>query len=147
MITEIEIDEDIYHEKTDIGASSVRVYGNIDDINRVADYARHMYDPPTIKEFSDSDNNKNDVDMVNHPSHYEHGIECIDEMILLYGKEETMSFCKLNSHKYRKRALDKGGREDQDKSDWYVKKYAYLESKSERELLQEIIKKYDLINN
>ena len=147
MITEIEIDEDIYREKIDIGASSVRVYGNIDDINRVADYARHMYDPTTIKESLDSDNNENDVDMVNHPSHYEHGIECIDEMILLYGKEETMSFCKLNSHKYRKRAFDKGGKEDIDKSDWYIKKYAYLNSKSEFKLKEEIYKKYNLNNN
>ena len=97
--------------------------------------------------YDKTNNSDGDEDMVNHPSHYEHGIECIDEMILLYGRDETMSFCKLNSHKYRKRALDKGGREDQDKSDWYVKEYAYLESKSERELLQEIIKKYDLINN
>lgn len=126
MITEIEIDEDIYHEKTDIGASSVRVCGNIDDINRVADYARHMYDPPTMKENTDLNNNKEDIDMVNHPSHYEHGMECIDEMLLLYTLEEVMAFCKLNAHKYRKRAIYKNGEEDQKKSDWYIAKYEEL---------------------
>lgn len=66
-------------------------------------------------------------DLVNHPSHYtNHGMECILEMAMLYGFEETMSFCKLNAHKYRKRALDKGGRTDLDKSDWYVNTYKEL---------------------
>lgn len=66
-------------------------------------------------------------DHVNHPAHYcSSGMECIDEMILLYGEEETMTFCKLNAHKYRKRALDKGGREDIEKSDWYIAKYKEL---------------------
>lgn len=66
-------------------------------------------------------------DLVNHPSHYaSHGMECILEMIMLYGFEETMSFCKLNSHKYRKRALDKNGRQDLDKSDWYIEQYRSL---------------------
>ena len=129
----------VSYNESKSGNNSLVVHGNEEELKNVAKFVNNMY--------GKVNNPDNDKDMVNHPSHYEHGIECIDEMILLYGKEETMSFCKLNSHKYRKRALDKGGREDQDKSDWYVKEYAYLESKSERELLQEIIKKYDLINN
>ena len=124
--------------------NSITIQGCEAELVRIVNYVMHMYDSPVTCE-NDDGNIKEDV--INHPKHYEHGIECIDEMILLYGRDETMSFCKLNSHKYRKRALDKGGREDQDKSVWYVKEYAYLESKSERELLQEIIKKYDLINN
>ena len=42
-------------------------------------------------------------EMVNHPSHYtrENGMECIDEMLLLFGVEEVKSFCKLNAWKYR----------------------------------------------
>ena len=74
-------------------------------------------------------------DFVNHPSHYtSSGMECIDEMILLYGEEEVMSFCKLNAHKYRKRALDKGGKQDMEKSDWYLAKYKEL---------QDIVNKHD----
>lgn len=66
-------------------------------------------------------------DVVNHPFHYtNHGMECILEMVMLYGFEETMSFCKLNAHKYRKRAMDKGGRIDIDKSDWYINTYKEL---------------------
>ena len=44
-------------------------------------------------------------DAVNHPSHYcrEGSMECIDEMILLFGKEEDMQ-----------------------KSDWYINKYKEL---------------------
>lgn len=132
----------VSYNESKSGNNSLIVHGNGDELKKVAEFVNGMYDATC-----ENTDNEGDVDMVNHPSHYEHGIECIDEMILLYGRDETMSFCKLNSHKYRKRALDKGGREDQDKSDWYVKEYAYLESKSERELLQEIIKKYDLINN
>lgn len=124
--------------------NSITIQGHEAELVRIVNYVMHMYDSPVTCENDDEDIEE---DVINHPKHYEHGIECIDEMFLLYGKEETMSFCKLNSHKYRKRVLDKGGKEDQDKSDWYVKKYAYLESKSERELLQEIIKKYDLNNN
>ena len=96
-------------------------------------------------------NMSDDIDIVNHPSHYtSSGIECIDEMIILYGKEETMSFCKLNCHKYRKRAMDKGGRTDLKKSDWYAKKYLELLATPELELIKEIkerLKKKEQLNN
>lgn len=119
--------------------NSLIVHGNEEELKEVAEFVNSMYD--------NVDNLSIDKDMVNHPSHYEHGIECIDEMILLFGVMETMSFCKLNAHKYRKRALDKGGREDIDKSDWYMKEYAYLDSKSDFEVKEEIYKKYNLNNN
>lgn len=62
---------------------------------------------------------------VNHPAHYERegAMECIDEMVLLFGPQETAVFCKLNSWKYRYRAADKNGAEDIAKSDWYIRKY------------------------
>lgn len=65
---------------------------------------------------------------VNHPAHYnrEGAMECIDEMILLFGVEETKSFCKLNAWKYRERAINKNGEEDLKKSDWYIAKYKEL---------------------
>lgn len=67
------------------------------------------------------------TDMINHPSHYTaHGMECIDEMQLIFGREATMHFCLLNAWKYRKRALYKNGQEDMDKSDWYIAKYKEL---------------------
>ena len=76
---------------------------------------------------NDEGEEEEEEDLVNHPSHYtNHGMECILEMVMLYGFEETMSFCKLNCHKYRKRALDKGGRTDIDKSNWYVNTYKEL---------------------
>lgn len=67
-------------------------------------------------------------DNINHPSHYcqEGSMECIDEMIMLFGKEEVMHFCKLNAWKYRKRALYKNKEEDMKKSDWYLAKYKEL---------------------
>lgn len=122
--------------------NAVIVVGNPDELKNVAEFVNGMHDDT----YANIDNNS-DVDMVNHPSHYEHGIECIDEMILLYGVVETMTFCKLNAHKYRKRAFEKGGKEDMDKSDWYMKEYAYLDSKSDIEIKEDIYKKYNLFNN
>nr|DAG84180.1 MAG TPA: nucelotide kinase [Caudoviricetes sp.] len=57
----------------------------------------------------------------NTPEHYKtHGMECIKEMMLVFGKEATLNFCKLNVWKYRYRASAKGGDEDQNKADNYM---------------------------
>lgn len=74
---------------------------------------------------------ENKVDMVNHPPHYERegAIECIDEMEIAFGINETIIFCKLNAWKYRYRAADKNGREDIAKSDWYMRKAKELREK------------------
>lgn len=68
------------------------------------------------------------VDVVNHPPHYERegAIECIKEMLMIFGIEEVMSFCKLNAWKYRYRSADKNGAQDIKKSDWYMRLYKYL---------------------
>lgn len=65
---------------------------------------------------------------INHPPHYnrEGGMECIDEMIIMFGIDAVMDFCKCNAWKYRYRAADKNGEEDLKKSDWYIKKYQEL---------------------
>ena len=65
---------------------------------------------------------------VNHPSHYnrENSTECIEEMILVFGKEAVKNFCLCNVWKYRYRAADKNGAEDLAKSDWYFNKYKEL---------------------
>lgn len=67
-------------------------------------------------------------DVVNHPSHYcqEDSMECIDEMVAVFGAVAVMDFCLLNVWKYRKRAVFKNGEEDLKKSDWYMKKYIEL---------------------
>ena len=68
-------------------------------------------------------------ELVNHPKHYtrEDAMECIDEMVMLFGREETKVFCKLNAWKYRYRAAEKNGIEDLKKSDWYIQKYKELD--------------------
>ena len=70
-----------------------------------------------------------EVDMVNAPPHYLNGIECIDELVAVFGKEVVADFCLCNVWKYRKRALHKNGQEDLDKADWYMKKFMELEGK------------------
>ena len=68
------------------------------------------------------------ADKVNHPQHYnrKNAMECIDEMILVFGEEAVKHFCLCNAWKYRYRAADKNGEEDLKKSDWYLKKYKEL---------------------
>lgn len=80
----------------------------------------------TVKE--DIHNGKR-KDAVNHPEHYESGsYECIDEMIAVFGMSVVANFCLCNVWKYRYRALLKGGKEDMEKSDWYMCKYMELKS-------------------
>ena len=63
---------------------------------------------------------------VDHPKHYNRSIECIDEMIAVFGVEVVKHFCLCNVWKYRYRASDKNGDEDIEKSDWYMNKYMEL---------------------
>ena len=67
-------------------------------------------------------------EMVDHPDHYNQGsMECIDEMILIFGVEAVMDFCVCNAWKYRARAAYKGNpEEDMAKADWYLNKYKEL---------------------
>lgn len=70
------------------------------------------------------------IDNVNHPAHYENLLEdyeCIDSMVLLFGKEQTISFCRLNAFKYIFRHEKKNGKEDLDKAEWYLHKIEELE--------------------
>lgn len=69
-----------------------------------------------------------EIEKVEHPKHYnrEGAMECIDEMVLIFGKEAVKNFCICNAWKYRYRAADKNGEEDLRKSDWYLNKYKEL---------------------
>ena len=72
------------------------------------------------------DNEEEDV--VNHPNHYKaNAMECIDEMVLVFGKEAVINFCKCNAWKYRYRSEHKNGNEDLKKADWYIAKIKELE--------------------
>lgn len=77
--------------------------------------------------FNELDRPEPTVDIVNHPNHYTRGgMECIDEMELVFGKDAVATFCLLNVWKYRKRAVYKNGKEDLAKADWYMNKYKEL---------------------
>ena len=68
-------------------------------------------------------------DMVNEPPHYkQHAMECIDEMVEVFGVEAAKSYCKCAAWKYRYRAPYKGKfGEDNAKADWYLKKLSELD--------------------
>lgn len=70
------------------------------------------------------------------PAHYgrENAMECIDEMIFIFGEHAVMDFCLLNVWKYRYRALGKNGEEDLKKSDWYMAKYKELSDRCTRNI-------------
>ena len=63
------------------------------------------------------------IDNVNHPSHYEKScsIECIDAMRLAYGEKAVLDFCICNAFKYIWRHKAKNGTEDLDKAAWYIR--------------------------
>lgn len=71
---------------------------------------------------------KSKFDPVERPEHYcRNGIECIDAMIILFGHDATIQFCKLSAFKYRWRAGLKGDREqDEEKAEWYLQKTVEL---------------------
>lgn len=106
--------------------------------------AKDCFKPKELKAYDD-------VDMVNHPAHYNRdgAMECIDEMITVFGKDIVACFCLCNVWKYRYRASYKGHEEDLSKSDYYMAKYKELitersvlgfESVMEREELEDIVK-------
>lgn len=68
------------------------------------------------------------AEAVDHPKHYnrEGGMECIDEMVIVFGTQAVMDFCLCNVWKYRYRASSKNGAEDLKKAEWYMNKYAEL---------------------
>ena len=94
-------------------------------------------DVDKVKQQFLGDETSSDTDSItNHPRHYNRdgAIECIDEMILVFGKEATAHFCLLNCWKYRYRAgLKNNGYQDIEKSDWYMRKYKELKEELEEE--------------
>lgn len=68
-------------------------------------------------------------DMVNEPPHYkQHEMECIDEMVVVFGVSAVIDYCRCAAWKYRYRAPYKGKfEEDNKKADWYLKKAKELE--------------------
>lgn len=62
-----------------------------------------------------------EVDMVNHPPHYNTGkVECIDAIESALGREGFIAYCKGNVIKYMWRAGLKGApTQDLEKAEWY----------------------------
>ena len=62
-------------------------------------------------------------DMVNRPSHYNHGgIECIDAIKSMLGDEGFIAYCRGNAIKYQWRSgLKFNSEEDMEKSVWYTR--------------------------
>ena len=81
------------------------------------------------------DGDRRNYECVNHPDHYNHGMETIDKMRIMFGDKETRSFCKLSAFKYIDRAPFKGNQEqDLKKADFYLKYIKKMdEEKAERE--------------
>lgn len=105
----------------------------------------------TNEDYGFKEISKDEIDMVNHPQHYNRdgAMECMDEMITVFGKDIVACFCLCNTWKYRYRASYKGHEEDLSKSDYYMAKYKELitqrsvlgfESIMELEELEDIVK-------
>lgn len=82
----------------------------------------------TNEDYGFKEISKDEIDMVNRPQHYNRdgAMECIDEMITVFGKDIVACFCLCNTWKYRYGASNKGHEEDLAKSDYYMDKYKEL---------------------
>mgnify|MGYP006000748631 CR=1 FL=1 len=77
-----------------------------------------------IDEMFEVINNDNKTDMVNHPSHYtQGGIECIDALESMLGKDAFIAYCRGTAVKYLWRTGHKWDDvEDLKKAVWYIEK-------------------------
>lgn len=83
-------------------------------------------------------------DNVNHPKHYEGStsIECIEAMVIAFGKTAVYHFCICNAFKYVWRHKHKNGKEDLEKARWYIdmsKKLGFVSD--------QIVALQELVNN
>ena len=94
-----------------------------------------LYDP--INVLSEDDN----ADPTN-PQHYKNcSIECVDMMLIMFGRKAVYNFCICNAIKYLWRYKDKNGIEDIDKAIWYANKsYKYVgKGKKKRKQIANIL--------
>lgn len=69
------------------------------------------------------------LNVVEHPEHYGAGgsLQCIEAMLIAFGKQATMDFCKLNAFKYIWRAGLKGNeKQDMNKAKRYEEYWKVL---------------------
>uniref|UniRef100_A0AAU8AYM9 Nucelotide kinase n=1 Tax=Dulem virus 36 TaxID=3145754 RepID=A0AAU8AYM9_9CAUD len=70
----------------------------------------------------DSSDKEHKTDNVNKPVHYtQTSLECFDAMLITFGVDAMMQFCVTNAYKYLWRHKNKGGKEDLEKANWYLK--------------------------
>lgn len=75
------------------------------------------------------------VDMVNEPPHYKvGGLECIDIMVIIFGKTAVKWFCICNAFKYIFRHTRKNGAEDIKKARFYLDKWVELNESEKTEM-------------
>lgn len=92
----------------------------------IMDKYKYILEAGLVSKSKDED--KDEVDMVNHPSHYETGkYECIEVMVEALGADVVMHFCLGNAFKYLYRCRRKNGVEDIEKARWYLNKYLELQ--------------------
>lgn len=107
----------VSYNESKSGNNSLVVHGNEKELNSVVEFVNGMYNITCEK------TDEGNIDIVNNPPHYKHGMECIDEMILVFGREAVINFCLCNAWKYRYRAPYKGNiEENMKKSRWYLNK-------------------------
>ena len=82
------------------------------------------------------------------PDHYKNStsLECIEAMLLVFGKGAVVNFCECNAWKYIWRWKHKNGHEDLKKARWYIEKAAELDPTNYSVLLERM-RDYIEVNN
>ena len=117
--------KNMYDKKTDEFTNNYScAFDEMDDkmLDKIYGWYKEI-DQASCENAEDSCCNKEpNVDMVNHPSHYNQGgIECIDCIkSAIVGKVGIEAFCVGNAIKYLFRYEEKNGIEDVKKARWYI---------------------------
>lgn len=82
------------------------------------------------------------------PDHYKNStsLECIEAMLLVFGKRAVVNFCECNAWKYIWRWKHKNGYEDLEKARWYIEKAVELDPTNYSVLLERM-RDYIEVNN
>lgn len=112
--------EETYIKEHKEGMGIISFEGDLEDIYRIRDYAKHMHDAPIACNGYDT---IEESDMVDKPSHYRSGkLETIQKIEhIINGLPAKQAFCLANTLKYFDRAgLKDDAEQDLDKAQNYA---------------------------
>lgn len=94
-------------DETDVTCSDC-IRNRVQRLNACYEPVKHEK-PVAEKENKMSEKTNVDLSQVDHPKHYQQDgrLECLEEMLLMFGKENVITWCRMTAYKYYYRAGNK----------------------------------------